>query len=167
MVCVSTEKKKPVSRSRCQKSKPEKRRRRFSCPVQSCTGEVVNLKRHFVDVHADIPRFEAIELIKAGRQPAKRSYPKKRCCLKGCTWTGARPDIHLQIKHKISVSEALETAKQCEKIETKPNNNAENPQHVTTDKICDEFLTWFASLEGGSLVQPNLDENKKKHRTEK
>ena len=55
-------------------------RKRFVCLVQGCPGEVVNLKRHFQNIHNDIPKFEVEEMIAASKQKPKRSYPVKKMC---------------------------------------------------------------------------------------
>ena len=44
-------------------SKEDGRRKRKKCPENGCTGEVVNLQRHYNDCHKDIPRFEVDDII--------------------------------------------------------------------------------------------------------
>ncbi|XP_070188016.1 uncharacterized protein [Littorina saxatilis] len=158
-VSRSVEKK---ARRRKQHVNTKKHRGRRRCPVAGCPGEVVNLKRHYENVHPDIPRFEVEKLIKDSKSRPKRSYPKKRCALKSCSWVGTRPDKHLQKHHQLSRAEALETAKQCEK--QCENAKTPDPNRVTADALSDEFLIWFESLEGGYYIPKSLEENKRKQR---
>ena len=54
---------KTSSRSRPQTSwKPQKR---FPCPFNGCHGLVVNLRRHYKDIHREVTLFEVNETIKS------------------------------------------------------------------------------------------------------
>ncbi|KAK7480534.1 hypothetical protein BaRGS_00028196, partial [Batillaria attramentaria] len=156
-------KNKKAPRQRRQNPQSKRCRNRFRCPIEGCTGFVTNLKRHFEQVHIQIPTFEAEKIIKDSRGKCKRSYPVYECSEKGCSWKGTRPDKHLVSKaHKYEKHEAKRIAKNLKWAQSvKPNKPALGKNMHTASSLSESFLEWYQSIEGGHFVDSFTDEGKR------
>ena len=107
------------------------KRRTYQCPLElngrACGGNIVNLRRHFEQVHKDVPALEYTEILQKMKEDDKKKakYPKRRsfsCTVDGCSWKGTKlVQYHLPKKHGMSMAQAqaqMRTAKRVVEVGT-------------------------------------------------
>ena len=157
----TSNRRKKACRQRTQKENCKRHRRKVHCCIVGCSGYVVNLHRHFQQVHSEIPRFEAFRLIQKRRKQPKRSYPVVSCSIEGCTWKGTRPDKHLVSKvHNFEKSYAKHVAKAIQRSQSHEAPVRGKDMH-TARSLSEQFLEWFQSIEGGNFIAEYHTESKK------
>ncbi|XP_070208365.1 uncharacterized protein [Littorina saxatilis] len=149
-----------TTRVRQQMANAKRHRKRASCVMENCPAEVVNLARHFQQVHKDIPRFEARRLIADHKKSPKRRYRLYYCNVEQCQWQGTRLDRHMVSKHQMEKANAKVLAKSIKKSCSLSEPVLGKNMH-TAKSLSSSFSVWFASLEGGNFIPDFLDDHKR------
>lgn len=157
-----------LSTPRHRKQTAKNPRKRFKCPIAGCPAETVHVQRHMRKVHKNIPDFQSKLLCQKSRGTSKRKYLKKSCTFPDCSWFGTRPEKHFLLKHGVQTrNEALSMAKGCPLLHSNKSERSQVRHGLhTADSLSHEFLNWYSSMEGGSYIDPALN-NRKRKKTER
>ena len=145
----------------------KRERNKHPCPIPKCNGAVVNLPRHYEQVHPEMTQEDIERHLPGDSKKNSRRKLAWKCTVEGCIWTGDRLDKHLMSKHAMETNMAKEKFRQAKEAQTGVQPPKVRPTSiVNADTLSESFGEWYGSIEGGHYVPSTLSEQKTKEKVD-